>query len=92
MDSRKRMGKDKNGVIFPVAPNLSEMSDRYLDFIEKIKKEQQEKKIRADELKCICQKYGLPYSLATQLISTQISKEEIENRIIKILFYLYKHS
>lgn len=28
MDSRKRMGKDKGGVIFPVAPNLSEMSDR----------------------------------------------------------------
>lgn len=24
MDSRKRMGKDKDGVIFPVAPNLSE--------------------------------------------------------------------
>ena len=34
MDSRKRMGKDKDGVIFPVAPNLSEMSDSYLDFIE----------------------------------------------------------
>lgn len=32
MDSRKRMGKDKDGVIFPVAPNLSEMSDSYLDF------------------------------------------------------------
>lgn len=59
--------------------------------IEKIKKEQQEKKIRADEIKCICQKYGLPYSLATQLISTQISKEEIENRIIKILFYQQKY-
>lgn len=29
MDSRKRMGKDKDGVIFPVAPNLSEMSDSY---------------------------------------------------------------
>ena len=39
MDSRKRMGKDKDGVIFPVAPNLSEMSDSYLDFIEAIKKE-----------------------------------------------------
>ncbi len=36
MDSRKRMGKDKNGVIFPVAPNLSEMSDSYLDFIEAV--------------------------------------------------------
>ena len=39
MDSRKRMGKDREGVIFPVAPNLSEMSDSYLDFIEAIKKE-----------------------------------------------------
>ena len=37
------MGKDKDGVIFPVAPNLSEMSDGYLEFIndikEKIKKQ-----------------------------------------------------
>lgn len=39
MNNRKRMGKDKDGVIFPVAPNLSEMSDSYLDFIEAIKKE-----------------------------------------------------
>ena len=34
LDSRKRMGKNKDGVIFPVAPNLSEMSDTYLKFIE----------------------------------------------------------
>ncbi len=45
MDNRKRMGKDKNGVIFPVAPNLSEMSDSYLDFIEEIKKEIQNQRI-----------------------------------------------
>ena len=45
MDSRKRMGKDKDGVIFPVAPNLSEMSDSYLDFIEEIKKEIQNQRI-----------------------------------------------
>ena len=38
MDKRKYMGKDKEGVIFPVAPNLSEMSDSYLEFIEEIKK------------------------------------------------------
>ena len=37
MDNRKHMGKDKEGAIIPVAPNLSEMSDGYLDFIEKIK-------------------------------------------------------
>lgn len=37
MDDRKRMGKDKDGVIFPVAPQPSEMSDSYLDFIEGIK-------------------------------------------------------
>lgn len=30
MDNRKRMGKDKEGVIFPVAPKLFEMSDSYL--------------------------------------------------------------
>ena len=29
LDNRKRMGKNKDGVIFPVAPNLSEMSDTY---------------------------------------------------------------
>ncbi len=45
MDSRKRMGKDKDGVIFPVAPNLSEMSNSYLDFIEEIKKEIQNQRI-----------------------------------------------
>lgn len=45
MDNRKRMGKDKNGVIFPVAPNLSEMSDSYLDFIEEVKKEIQKQRI-----------------------------------------------
>ena len=45
MDNRKRMGKDKDGVIFPVAPNFSEMSDSYLDFIEAIKKEIQNQRI-----------------------------------------------
>ena len=43
MDKRRHMGKDKDGVISPVAPNLSEMSDGYLEFIndikEKIKKQ-----------------------------------------------------
>lgn len=43
MDKRRHMGKDKDGVTFPVAPNLSEMSDGYLEFIndikEKIKKQ-----------------------------------------------------
>lgn len=37
MDKRKHMGKDKEGVIFPVAPNLSETSDGYLEFINEIK-------------------------------------------------------
>lgn len=37
MDKRKYMGKDKEGVIFPVAPNLSEMNDGYLEFINEIK-------------------------------------------------------
>ena len=45
LDSRKRMAKDKGGVIFPVAPNLSEMSDSYLDFIEEVKKEIQKQRI-----------------------------------------------
>ena len=31
------MGKDKEGVVFSVAPNLSEMSDGYLEFINEIK-------------------------------------------------------
>ena len=39
MDNRNYMGKNKAGVIFPVAPNLSEMSDNYLQFIEDIKNE-----------------------------------------------------
>ncbi|MEE1315156.1 MAG: PDDEXK nuclease domain-containing protein [Faecalimonas sp.] len=45
MDKRKQMGKDRKGVIIPVAPNLSEMSDGYLDFIEKIKKEIQTQRV-----------------------------------------------
>ncbi len=45
MDKRKQMGEDRKGVIIPVAPNLSEMSDGYLDFIEKIKKEIQSQRI-----------------------------------------------
>lgn len=39
MDNRNHMGKNKEGVFFPVAPNLSEMSDNYLQFIEEIKNE-----------------------------------------------------
>lgn len=39
------MGKNKNGVIFPVAPNLSEMGDAYLKFIEKVKSEIQKQRI-----------------------------------------------
>ena len=45
LDNRKRMGKNKDGVIFPVAPNLSEMSDTYLNFIEEIKAEIQKQRI-----------------------------------------------
>ena len=35
MDNRKHMGENRDGVMFPVAPNLSEMSDSYMQFIEK---------------------------------------------------------
>ena len=45
MDSRNQMGKNKDGVIFPVAPNLSEMSDTYLKFIEEVKVEIQKQRI-----------------------------------------------
>ena len=37
MDGRKKMGREKENVIFPVAPNRSEMSDTYTQFIEEIK-------------------------------------------------------
>ena len=36
---------NKDGVIFPVAPNLSEMSDNYLQFIEEIKNEIQKQRL-----------------------------------------------
>ncbi len=39
MDNRKHMGENREGVIFPIAPNLSEMSDSYMQFIEKIKEQ-----------------------------------------------------
>lgn len=45
MDNRNHMGKNKDGVIFPVAPNLSEMSDAYLKFIEEVKAEIQKQRI-----------------------------------------------
>ena len=43
MENRNRMGKNKEGVIFPVAPNLSDMSGAYLEFIEEIKSAFKEK-------------------------------------------------
>ena len=39
MNERKRMGKDKKGVVIPVAPTISEMSEGYLQVIDEIKKE-----------------------------------------------------
>lgn len=38
-DERKKMGKNNDEVIFPVAPNLAEVGDSYLQFIEKIKEQ-----------------------------------------------------
>jgi hypothetical protein len=34
MDDRKRMGGDKEEVIFPIAPNISEMGETYMKFID----------------------------------------------------------
>ena len=45
MDNRNHMGKNKEGVIFPVVPNLSEMGDNYLQFIEEIKNEIRKQRI-----------------------------------------------
>ena len=45
MDNRNHMGKNKNGVLFPVAPNLFEMSEAYLKFIEEVKSEIQKQRI-----------------------------------------------
>lgn len=39
------MGKNKDEVIFPVAPSLSEMSDTYLKFIEEVKAEIRKQRI-----------------------------------------------
>lgn len=36
-NKRKSMGKTKNGVVIPVAPNLSEMSDDYMNLMNDIK-------------------------------------------------------
>ena len=45
MNDRKHMGKRKEEVIFPIAPNSSEMSNTYLQFIEEIKSEIQQQRI-----------------------------------------------
>lgn len=39
MDKRNHMGKATDEIIIPVAPNISEMSDTYLSFIDNIKNE-----------------------------------------------------
>lgn len=39
MDERKHLGKEKKGVIIPTAPSLSEMDTEYSSFIEDIKNE-----------------------------------------------------
>ncbi|MGN1404660.1 MAG: DUF1016 N-terminal domain-containing protein [Erysipelotrichaceae bacterium] len=46
MNSRRHMGKEKDGVIFPVPPKLSEMSESYLDFISTIKKEIESRRLK----------------------------------------------
>lgn len=38
-NNRNHLGKTKDGVIIPVAPNLSEMDHEYMEFIEQIKQE-----------------------------------------------------
>lgn len=45
MGRRNKIGKDKDGVIFPIAPKLTEMSDSYLVFIEDLKKHIQKQRI-----------------------------------------------
>lgn len=45
MDKRKQMGKSIDRVMFPVAPNLSEMGESYLQFIEEVKMEIQKQRI-----------------------------------------------
>ena len=45
MDSRKHLGKNKERVIFPVAPNFSEMNDSYMQFIEEIKTQIQTRRL-----------------------------------------------
>lgn len=39
MEDRKHMGKQKEGVVIPVAPNMQEMDMSYIEFIKNIKQE-----------------------------------------------------
>ena len=45
MDKRKHMGKEKQGIIIPVASGLSEMDETYFRFIEDIKNEVKNRRI-----------------------------------------------
>lgn len=45
MNERNHMGKQKEEVIFPIAPNSSEMGNSYLRFIEEIKTEIRQQRI-----------------------------------------------
>lgn len=39
MEDRKHMGKQKEGVVIPVAPSMQEMDTSYIEFIKNIKQE-----------------------------------------------------
>lgn len=90
MDNRKYMGKNKEGVIFPVAPNLSEMSDNYLQFIEDIKNEIRKQRISVvlnanSSMICLYWKIG-------RLILEKQEKEgwgtKVIDRMAKMLFLI----
>lgn len=50
MDKRKHMGKEKEGVILPVAPDIAEIGEGYKDFIEEIKEN-----IKKQRYQIVCQ-------------------------------------
>lgn len=80
MDNRNRMGKTKDGVIFPVAPNLSEMSDSYLQFIEEIKNE-----IRQQRLKVVLAANSSMICLYWNIGKAILKKQEEEGWGAKVI-------
>ena len=92
MDNRNHMGKNKDGVILPVAPNLSEMSDAYLRIIEEVKSEIQKQRISVvlnANSSMICLYWNIGKSILKKQVVEHGGKVVVVGYLGGVLFPLY---